>query len=41
MGFFEAFKRGLDGDETNREATVLICTNCSHIDWFLEAPERI
>ena len=81
MGFFEGFKRGLDGDDTqhysiagtqvrcahcggqdfdtgksllnttglsllgldwaNREATVLICTDCSHIDWFLEAPERI
>ncbi|MCX8007939.1 MAG: hypothetical protein N3B11_07530, partial [Coriobacteriia bacterium] len=28
-------------DWANRSATVLICTNCSHIDWFLQAPERI
>lgn len=28
-------------DWANRRASVLICTNCSHVDWFLEEPERI
>jgi hypothetical protein len=28
-------------DWANRTANMLICTSCSHIDWFLEEPERV
>jgi hypothetical protein len=28
-------------DWANRSASLLICTKCSHIDWFLEQPEQI
>lgn len=28
-------------DWANREATVLICTACSEIRWFLDTPERV
>lgn len=28
-------------DWANRQATVLVCANCTHISWFLEEPERI
>ncbi|TDB36805.1 MAG: DNA-binding protein [Actinobacteria bacterium] len=29
----------LNLDWANRNATLLICTNCSHIEWFLEDPD--
>ncbi len=28
-----------DLDWANRSATVLVCTQCSHIQWFLREPE--
>jgi predicted nucleic-acid-binding Zn-ribbon protein len=28
-------------DWANREASVLICTTCGHVEWFLEQPERV
>ncbi|MDO9556056.1 MAG: DNA-binding protein [Coriobacteriia bacterium] len=28
-------------DWANRDASLLICTKCGHVDWFLEEPERI
>ncbi len=29
----------LNLDWANRNATLLICTSCSHIEWFLEDPD--
>lgn len=31
----------LDLDWANRSATVLICKECSHIEWFLDDPDAI
>jgi hypothetical protein len=28
-------------DWANRSAHLLICTKCSHINWFLERPEQV
>jgi hypothetical protein len=28
-------------DWANKEATLLLCTNCSHITWFLNEPDRM
>jgi uncharacterized protein len=28
-------------DWANREASLLICTTCSEVRWFLETPERV
>jgi hypothetical protein len=28
-------------DWANRSAYLLICTSCSHVEWFLQSPERI
>jgi len=28
-------------DWANRDADVLICMNCGHVDWFMKVPERI
>ena len=28
-------------DWANREATVLICTACGYVNWFLEIPESV
>lgn len=28
-------------DWANRNASVLICTRCGHVEWFLGEPERI
>lgn len=31
----------LDLDWANPSATTLICANCSHIEWFLDSPQRV
>lgn len=28
-------------DWANRSATTLACTQCGHIDWFMETPDRV
>ena len=28
-------------DWANRSAHLLICTTCSHINWFIEEPEQV
>ena len=28
-------------DWANREANLMICTKCGHVEWFLEEPERL
>lgn len=28
-------------DWANRSATVLVCKQCSHLEWFLDAPKAI
>jgi len=31
----------LELDWANRSGSLLICVKCSHIEWFLEEPERV
>ena len=31
----------LELDWANRSGNLLICVKCSHIEWFLEEPERV
>ena len=31
----------LNVDWANKSATILICTNCGQVQWFIQAPERI